>query len=103
MQISNRSARSAALPKVSGGEDRAQGGGGEQLLQDQVGADEALPDQVGADESLPDTTLEYISQQVGQEQLEKSTGKLPPLLKQGKIQIQRQIFWNKYYNSWRKA
>ena len=74
LQISNRSARSVALPEVGGGEDGAQGGGVQQLL----------PDQAGPDESLSDETL---SQQVGQEQLQKSTGKLPPLLQQGKRSI----------------
>ena len=54
LQISNRSARSVALPEVGGGEDGAQGGGVQQLL----------PDQAGPDESLSDETL---SQQVGQE------------------------------------
>ena len=95
LQISKRTAGSVALPEVGGGEDWAEGGGGEQLLQDQVRPDKAFPDQVRPDEplsdevrpdkGLPDETLQHISsQQVCQEQLQKSTRKLPPLLQQGK-------------------
>ena len=58
LQISSGSAGTAALPKVGGGEDGAEGGGGEQLLQGEVGPDEAVPDQAGADEGLPDEALQ---------------------------------------------
>ena len=98
LQISNRPAGSVALPEVGGGKDGAEGGGGEQLLQDQVGPDEALPGQVGPDESLPDETLQHTSQQVGQEQLQKSTGKLPPLFKQGKIFLKLSCSHSPYKN-----
>ena len=74
MQVSKRSAGSVALSKVGGGEDGAEGGGGDQLL----------PDQVGAGEALPDEAVKLIWDQVGQEQFQESARKLSPLLKQGR-------------------
>ena len=74
LQVSKRSAGSVALSKVGGGEDGAEGGGGDQLL----------PDQVGAGEALPDEAVKLIWDQVDQEQFQESARKLSPLLKQGR-------------------
>ena len=84
------------LPEVGGGEDGAKGGGchhfvpdqerAHQALPDQAGPVEGFPDQVRADEGLPDEAVEHVaSGQVGEEQLQKSIGELPSLLKQGKL------------------
>ena len=74
LQVSKRSAGSVALSKVGGGEDGAEGGGGDQLL----------PDQVGAGEALPDQAVKLIWDQIDQEQFQESARKLSPLLKQGR-------------------
>ena len=79
LQVSKRSAGSVALSKVGGGEDGAEGGGGDQLL----------PDQVGAGEALPDEAVKLIWDQVDQEQFQESARKLSPLLKQGRKKILR--------------
>ena len=77
LQVSKRSAGSVALSKVGGGEDGAEGGGGDQLL----------PDQVGAGEALPDEAVKLIWDQVDQEQFQESARKLSPLLKQGRKKL----------------